>query len=171
LRGYAAIGDDGAGTADYTMPDGVSFALPQGALFPMAHSIGMAQAVRAGETFYNAVIFDGSDEEGPVEINTFIGKAVDGRSALADSPNLDMALLESPAHEVRLAFFPLEKDTAAADYEMNLVFHDNGVISDMEIEYDDFTITQKLIAIEPLEDGCNTLHLPEKTDGEEHKKG
>ena len=72
---------------------------------------------------------------------------------------------------MRLAFFPLEKDTAAADYEMNLVFHDNGVISDMEIEYDDFTITQKLIAIEPLEDSCNALRIPEKTDDDGAKKG
>ncbi|MCB1562237.1 MAG: DUF1849 family protein [Alphaproteobacteria bacterium] len=171
LRGYAAIDGDGTGTADYTMPEGVSFALPQGALFPMAHSIGMAEAIKAGKTFYSAVIFDGSDEEGPVEINTFIGKTVDGSSVLEDSPNLDKALLSSPAHEVRLAFFPLEKDTAAADYEMNLVFHDNGVISDMEIEYDDFTITQKLIAIEPLEDSCNALRIPEKTDDDGAKKG
>lgn len=171
LRGYAAIGDEGAGTAAYTMPEGVSFTLPQGTLFPMAHSIGMAQAVKAGKTFYNAVIFDGSDEEGPVEINTFIGKLIDGNSVFEDSPNLDKTLLGSPAHEVRLAFFPLKKETAAADYEMNLVFHDNGVISDMEIEYDDFTITQKLIAIEPLEGGCNAPPIEKGTNGNGPEKG
>jgi hypothetical protein len=34
---------------------------------------------------------------------------------------------------------------------MSLVFHENGLISDMLIEYDDFSVTQKLVALEKVD--------------------
>jgi hypothetical protein len=33
---------------------------------------------------------------------------------------------------------------------MGMVFHENGIISDMTIEYDDFTVKQKLVSLEKL---------------------
>ena len=55
---------------------------------------------------------------------------------------------------MRLAFFPLNNEEAISDYEMTLVFHKNSVISDMVIDYDDFSVSQKLIALEPVSEGC-----------------
>lgn len=37
---------------------------------------------------------------------------------------------------------------------MSLIFHENGVVSDMVVEYKDFSVTQKLVALEPLSDAC-----------------
>lgn len=157
LRGRAVV-DDTVHEANFTMPEGLSYDLSEGMMFPMGHTVEMVKQARAGKTFFKATVFDGSDEEGPIEINTFIGKPVNAMAEIKPSKDLDMTLLNTPAWDVRMAVFPTESDEEGADYEMDMIFHDNGVISDMRIDYDDFSVTQKLVAIERL-------------DGEECGKG
>lgn len=149
LRGRATL-DEKGGEALFTMPDGLSYDLSAGAMFPMAHTVKMIEKARAGKKFFSAEVFDGSDEEGPIEINTFIGKKVKGADVVSGD-SLDKDLLKTPAWNVRMAVFPLSEPEESSDYEMSVVFHDNGVISDMLIEYDDFSVTQKLVALEKLE--------------------
>lgn len=157
LRGQATIDENGKGTALYTKPKGLEFELPEGALFPAGHTLGVLDAIARGKKFYKAVIFDGSDEQGPVEVNTFIGDIVDVLALHPDLPEeVDRALLVSPGRKVRLAFFPLSGEESTADYEMSMVFHDNGVVSEMHVEYDDFSIRQNLIALESLENACES---------------
>jgi len=150
LRG-SAVRDPASngGVASYQRPEGLSFTLPPGSYFPMAHTMSVLEKARAGERFFNATVFDGSDEDGPVEINTFIGSPAAPQPREA-SENLQSDLLASPARHVRMAFFPLDKENEDAEYEMSLVFHENGIISDMRVEYREFSVTQKLIALEEL---------------------
>lgn len=147
---------DTGGEAVYSMPDGLIFDLDQGVLFPMAHTVKVLEYAEAGKRFFHATIFDGSDEEGPVEINTFIGDRVNAMARLGEgNTNLDTTLINTPARKVRMAFFPLAEPNADAEYEMDVVFHDNGIISDMLVEYRDFSVTQKLVALEKLpENDC-----------------
>jgi hypothetical protein len=151
IRGYA----EGA-KATYRLPEDIEIDLPAGTLFPISHTVQVAKQIREGRAFYNATIFDGSDTEGPVEVSSFIGKPAKHDPAYKGVEQIDLSLIQSPAHNVRLAFFPLssEKDQGESDYEMDLIFHENGVISDMTVEYDAFTVTQKLVALEPLETQC-----------------
>jgi hypothetical protein len=151
IRGRAVMDEDGSGKALFTMPEGLEYELDKGTLFPMSHTIELVEAIRQGKKFHNATIFDGSDEDGPVLINTFIGKETSAMARISPSSSIDLTLINTPAHELRMAFFPLNKPDEAADYEMNVVFHENGVISDMVIDYDDFTVSQKLVALEKLE--------------------
>lgn len=159
IRGNAEITEGEDGEAVYTIPADLDFDLPKGTLFPIAHSLAVAEKIREGKKFYNAKIFDGSDEDGPVAVNAFIGKEVTPEQLKEDNPAMDKELLSSPAHNIRLAFFPLQDEEATSDYEMTLVFHDNSLISDMLIEYDDFSVSQKLIAVEPMEDGCSNTNV------------
>jgi hypothetical protein len=53
-----------------------------------------------------------------------------------------------------MAFFPLTDKESTSDYEMAMTLHDNGIIDAMEIEYDDFTLSQTLVALESVPDGC-----------------
>lgn len=156
LRGKAVINEDKDGEVLYTKPDGLEFDMPPGTLFPMAHSLEVLEALTSGQKFVHATIFDGSDEEGPVQVNAFIGKPVNVMALIEPSEELDIDLINAPAHNIRLAFFPISNPESSADYEMSVVFHNNGVISDMLIEYDDFSVTQKLIAIEKLPGACET---------------
>jgi hypothetical protein len=150
FRGNATVADKG-GEAIYSIPEDIKFDLSKGALFPMAHTVEMVQKAQSDKKFFNAVVFDGSDDEGPVEINTFIGSPVNALKMIEPSEELDMSLLNTPAWKVRMAVFPTLKDDESADYEMSMIFHENGVISDMLVDYDDFSVKQKLVALEKLD--------------------
>lgn len=151
IRGRAEVNPEGLGEAVYTMPEGLVFDLKK-TQFPMAHSLDILAGAAAGKKFYNATIFDGSDEDGPVEINAFIGdKVIDPKAKIPPKDGIDASLLEAPAWQVRMAFFPLLEPTSDSEYEMDVVFHENGVISDMLVEYRDFSVTQKLAALEKLD--------------------
>lgn len=157
LRGNAKLVENGAGEIAFRVPPDVTYELPAGSLFPMQHTLAVQENIRAGKKFFNATIFDGSDQDGPVEINAFIGgKELDGAKIAPKGDEIDAALLDTKAQEVRLAFFPLSNQEAGAEYEMSLVFHENGIISDMNVDYNDFSVTQKLVALEakPLGDLC-----------------
>ena len=148
-------GSAGADKAVYAMPDGLTFDLPKGTLFPTAHTLAVLDKIKSGAKFYKATLFDGSDAEGPVDINSFIA-GPDAYTPPPDgsSPAIDENLLKARGWKLRLAFFPLQTSDAASDYEMSVVFHENGVMSNMDIDYGDFSITQTLRALEPLEESC-----------------
>lgn len=156
VRGRAMLEEGKDGEAVYTLPEGLSYALPAGALFPMRHTLSVMEAVKGGKKFYNATVFDGSDEDGPVEINAFIGKPAVSMADVEPTANIDTTLLNTKAWNVRLAFFPVINPEPMADYEMSMNFHENGVISFMEIEYEDFSVEQRLVALEKVEKGCQT---------------
>lgn len=160
LRGSALINEEG-GQAVNRMPEGVSFDLPAGTLFPMRHSLEVFKNMRAGKKFFNAVIFDGSDQEGPISVNAFMGAPRNAPESLKSIKAIDQSLLDSQAHFIRLAFFPLKSETSEADYEMSMTLHDNGVISDMEIDYEDFSVVQRLVALEKTTTDCSgNLNVP-----------
>jgi len=150
FRGNANLTQDG-GEVIYKIPETEApLTLNHNSYFPMGHTLEMVRKAKAGQKFFNAVVFDGSDDEGPVEINTFIGAPVNVMSEIAPSKALDMTLLNNKAWHVQMAVFPTMDKTETSDYEMKMVFHENGVISDMLIDYEDFSVTQKLVALEAI---------------------
>lgn len=158
LRGAAFVNDQEQ-VATFSIPRDLSFDLKHDALFPMRHTMSVLEQIRKGKKFYKATIFDGSDEEGPIEINAFIGQELDVSSEFQEHENIDKSLLDNKAWKVQLAFFPLNAEESAADYEMTLTFHENGVISNMLVEYGDFTVSQKLSALEPIKtEACMNLN-------------
>ncbi len=148
-RGIAALDDQNI-QATYTIPEEESFEFSADSYFPMGHTVEMLRQAMMGNKFFNAVVFDGSDDEGPIEINTFIGEAVNPMALIEPSKKLDMELLNNKAWKVQMAVFPIFDKAETSDYEMKMVFHENGVISDMFIDYDDFSVTQKLVALEAI---------------------
>ncbi|HEY8189326.1 MAG TPA: DUF1849 family protein [Micavibrio sp.] len=166
LRGHAEMpGAKAAGKAAFTLPDDLEFDLPPGTLFPMAHTVNVLKAAREGKKFYTATIFDGSDDQGPAEVTAFIGKQVNALARVKAGAAIDAALINTPAWDVRLAFFPLLGGETESDYEMNAIFHDNGVISDMVVDYKDFSVTQKLVALEEIKPETCDTPIPAKPPG------
>jgi len=149
FRGIARK-DDKGGEVVYKIPEDETLELSGNSYFPMGHTFEMVRRAKNGKKFFNAVVFDGSDDEGPVEINTFIGSPVNVMTEIEPSKELDMTLLNNRAWHVQMAVFPTLEKTETSDYEMKMVFHENGVISDMLIDYEDFSVTQKLVALEPI---------------------
>lgn len=154
LRGTVTRAPDGAGQAIFSRPDDLKFDLPKGYLLPAAHTLEIIRRARAGEHLFNAVMFDGTDASGPAEVSTFIGPRATAAELgkIADaSGKIDKSLITPEAWHVRMAIFPLEeKEDMTPAYEMDLVLHDNGVISHALVDYKTFTVEQSLAGLEKL---------------------
>jgi len=162
IRGIADAGEK-AGKAVFKMPEGVKYDLAGGTLFPMGHTLELIKRAQAGDKFYSAQVFDGSDEEGPIEINTFIGKKTTDSSSVK-TEKIDESLLKGDAWNMRMAVFPAADREEESDYEMGMIFHDNGIITNMLIEYDDFSVRQNLVSLERIKsEGCvSAVDTPKK---------
>lgn len=153
FRGLAKISDGLKSLAQYSIPDDLSFKLPDRTLFPAGHTIKLIEAAEKGQKLVNATVFDGSDDQGPVEINAVIGKKLPP----AEDTKFDKNLIAKDGWSMRLAVFPHDGDDnqTTSDYEMTMNLLQNGIIKDMTVDYHNFSVTQKLIAVEPLkEDKC-----------------
>lgn len=153
LRGIAKLSEEKKGAATYSIPDDLAFPLVDGTLFPAAHTMKLIAAAEKGEKLVNAQVFDGSDDKGPVEMNAVIGK----KTLFQPEPKLDKSLASGNGWSMRLAVFPTagDENQTTSDYEMTMNLLENGIIKDMTVDYHNFSVTQKLVAVEPLkEDKC-----------------
>lgn len=149
LRGSAERRDEG-GSAVFTQPDGLGYALPEGFFFPSEHTLELIARAIAGENIFHAVMFDGTDQEGPVEVNAVIGaSSLPPPSGAA----IDAGLLAARAWRVRLAFFSRHAEEETPLYEMTIVLHENGVVSYILVDYKTFSVEQRLQALEKLPPG------------------
>ncbi|WP_041802644.1 cell envelope integrity EipB family protein [Micavibrio aeruginosavorus] len=149
LRGRATV-DSKGGKAVFSKPGGLDYRLSPDILFPMGHTLATLKAARDGKTFLTLPMFDGSDEEGPVDVSVFIGKKINAMDERSFGTAVDPTLVNTPAWRMHLAFFPQSNPEPQSDYEMDAVFHDNGMISHMYVTYDEFSVTQSLVALEKL---------------------
>ncbi|WP_148219279.1 cell envelope integrity EipB family protein [Azospirillum sp. B510] len=150
VRGEANLNADGAGTAQFTKPEPQEMDLPARTMFPTAHTLAILDHAERGEPFFSRTIFDGSDAEGPTEVSTVVGKPGTPKDE-AKSPLLKVG----KAWPVRMAFFPLQSDSAQPEYEMSLNLLENGIAESMLIDYGDFTVNAVLEKIEALpKSGC-----------------
>jgi EipB-like len=147
IRGTAQLDGPGqGGVAEFTMPQVHTIKLAPGVLFPSAHTILLIDQARAGKTFLSRQVFDGAADENAVQVSAVIGSRVTADPASAKlSP-----LLERPGWNVRLAFFPADATAEQPDYELGMRLLDNGVSTDMVIDYGDYSIRAKLVDIEAL---------------------
>jgi len=152
-------GPGDAGSAHYTKPEKASYTLPPHFLFQTAQQVKLIEYARKGGHFLSGDMFDGSEGGGAAHFNAVVLKtpAIDPAA-----PGLNNPLLDSPRHRLRVAFYPPagtdDKDdgqTAAdsneePEYEMTMTVHDNGVVSDYDYDYEDFSVHGQLQAIQAL---------------------
>src|SRR5438874_7832576 len=152
INGEAKLDGPGqGGSAEFEKPEGKSFKLPEGVLFPSTHTAMLIDKAQAGENFLSRHVFDGATAESAVLVSAVIGAKVEpDAEAAKKSP-----LLNRPGWRVRLAFFPADPKAEKPDYELGMVLLDNGVSRDMVIDYGDYAIHATLDDIEPLsKPGC-----------------
>ena len=154
--------------AHFTQPEEKDIPLSPETLFPTAHTLQLMQAVQHGPNLLFRKLFDGSDMDSGVSVNAVIsktpaaGKAEDAADKLptqktADGGEgkkaIDSKLLASPAKSVSLAFFATGGGDASPEYEMSFDLHENGVASSMLMNYGDYVLSARLLALEPLPPG------------------
>ncbi len=159
FRGRAKRNGPGdAGTADYTKPEKATYKLPPHFLFQTAQQVRLIDYARKGGHFLSGDMFDGSEGGGASHFNAVVLKTPPKDSAAS----LKNPLLDSPIHRVRIAFYPpagtqdsSDRQTAGdsneePEYEMTMTVHDNGVVSDYDYDYQDFSVHGQLQAIQVL---------------------
>lgn len=154
LRGEALRQKGGVTRAEYSRPEDMHFDLPEGYLLPTMHTAEIIRHAGAGEKFFHAVMFDGTDSDGPVDVNVFIGKPAGAEEiAIIAGRHKEIAvgLLSPQAWHIRMAVFPLaEREQMVPSYEMDMLLHDNGVISHALVDYKSFKVEQTLTSLESL---------------------
>lgn len=156
IRGRAALDPQHPDTssADFMIPADVHYDLSGGTFFPISHTWYLIDQAKKGRKIVHAVVFDGSDDKGPVEINAVIGRAVP-RSAPKNEARIDIKLLDRDGWAMDMAVFSRDQNEAMADYELTMDVLDNGIVRDMKVDYHDFAISQKLTALESIKpDKC-----------------
>jgi hypothetical protein len=136
----------GEGKAKFTKPKEQTFDLPPGSYFPTAHTLMLIRKGESGEHFVPAHVFDGSEVDGAVLVSAVIGP-VTSKPAESDIKSL---LLHRPSWKMRLAFFSDANKQERPDYELGMRLLDNGVSSEMTIDYGDYVVKATLKEIEAL---------------------
>jgi hypothetical protein len=179
IRGSAELDGPGkGGTITFDKPQPQTMKLPPGSLFPSAHTILLIEKAKAGQDFLARNVFDGATVESAVLVSAVIGKKIepsadqkanaDAKAAAdvkhatdakpdqsannpaAPDPSLNDPVLQRPGWRVRLAFFPSDPNSETPDYELGMTLLDDGISRDMTIDYGDYTISAKLVKIDPL---------------------
>lgn len=157
IKGQVERQADGAYHFSYKTPQDFAIKPYDNVLFPSAHTHELFKRAEAGERFFSHPFFDGSDLSPPMFVTNFIlGSAKADQASLADdNDEIDETLLDAKAYKARLSFFDGAqqglKNDAQSLYEMDIVIHENGVVSEMVIDYDDFALTAKLKSLKALE--------------------
>jgi len=145
---------DGIARAVYSRPRDLTYDLPEGYLLPTAHTMEVIRHAQAGDHFFSAVLFDGTDADGPVEVGTFIVRKASPEELkkIADrNKKIDSTLMTPDAWHIRMAVFPLKQaQESMPAYEMEMIMHDNGVTSYAKVDYKTFMLEQNLAALEKL---------------------
>ena len=146
LEGRAQRSPSGSATANFTAPGEVEMELPADVMFPSQHTIALLKKMAAGEKFFSASLFDGSEFEPAGFVSAAIGLEIvpDGE---------EEPLISGPYWPVRLAFYGPENKTESPDYELAVDLHENGIARRLEIHFKEFTVDVALQRLERLPPG------------------
>ena len=117
--------------------------------FPTQHLLELLAKARAGETFYETTIYDGSEDGDKVMTTT----VVIGRGAPAKTNDPEAKAIAPIAKDsfwpVDIAYFDLSDNQADGEelpsYRISFKLHESGVTRDLLMDYGDFSMTGTLV--------------------------
>jgi len=150
VRG-AATDDQKGIKVDLTQPHSKQIELIQ-SRFPTEHMLDIIRNAKLGKNFFEAQVFDGSDDgDKPLIATTVVGKQ---ETPATDDPDADKAgaFAKTAFWPVSVAYFN-EKSTGDAIpvYRMSFKLYENGITRDLTMDYGDFVLTGKLTKLEVLD--------------------
>src|SRR6478672_4449729 len=122
-------------------------------LFPTQHSLALIDAARAGQSLFQARIYDGSEKGRKVyDTTAFIGTKVQpGADAGKLEPAAkDKGLGELASWPVSIGYFEPKGGDLTPSYQIDFRLYENGVSRELLIDYGDFSIHGTLNAVEYL---------------------
>lgn len=162
LKASSGNSGNSGGTVTMTKGQDGSQDLIKGTLFPTAHTKQLIAHAKVGDKLLIVDIFDGSKGLGSrFGTSAFIGGplAPDSYKAEHEGAEILSAVASWP---VQVAYFPYIKSSDGGDvraelpeFEIGYRIFDNGIISDLKVDYGDFEVSGTLNKLETLPDpGC-----------------
>ncbi len=133
---------------DLVKPQKKKLALPADIYFPMQHAAALIQSAKNGLPNFAANLYDGSEKgEKYYVTNAVIGKkyeqgAIANAAAIKDAAKLN-GLASWP---VAISYFDVGKDKedSPPTYELSFRYYENGVTSNLKIDYGQFALKGEL---------------------------
>ena len=142
---------------DLVKPSKKRLSLPQDIYFPMQHASSLVQAAKSGVKLFAANLYDGSEQgEKYYLTNTVIGKKFEKTSTAAPASFKGADLLASvDSWPMSIGYFEAGKDNQdqTPAYELSFRYYENGVTSDLKIDYGEFSIRGQLKEVTMLPAG------------------
>ena len=152
ILGRAHIrGDDRV--ASFNKPRRPALELPPGTMFPTRHTLELIERAARGATFVEATVFDGASAEGVQRT----GAAILGFHAPGTYRGEGETMLARlRSWRMRLAYFEHGDGRADSQPEFEIGFRlfENGVATDVVIDYGDFALEGVLTLLEPQPSDC-----------------
>jgi hypothetical protein len=149
--GNARLTSEG-GAAKYTKPDQKTVKLPRGTVFPTAEINHILTTARAGGMRQSDVVFDGSGDSALYRADAFIVPVPKGRGPDAAGSKL---LGSVRSWMVEVSYFPFDSKEGVPEYELSFRLYDNGVSTDLLLDYGNMAIKGRLTGIQALpKSGC-----------------
>jgi EipB-like len=148
-------GKDGEGELEGK--ESKTFTIDAAAIFPTAFQKKLMEAAERGETRSSVMVYEGSDDEKASRAISFIGPKKSGSTiaAGADAPTLD-ALNKLPYWPVTVSYYAVDaKGDEQPTYSATFNMLENGVSTDLVLDYGNYALKGKLEKIEMLKsDNC-----------------
>ena len=132
-----------SGAVLFQAPKEVKYELPGNTMFPSNHTFFLLDAAKAQKKLLVAPVFDGSEIQSAISVSAVIGK----QKVLA---NPQHSLLSGNYWPIRMAFFSPGHRSTRPTHEMTINLHENGIASDLVLDYADFTVNMKLVKVEKI---------------------
>ena len=152
-RGSAKRLDTGDKSVELKLPEARTFPISKKALFPTEHIKALIEEAKAGEHFFTADIFDGSETGDKVFSTTAVIGAAKTETAADSGPEkaARTALAGKTYWPVTVAYF--EPGIGATgeqepSYQLSFLLYENGISRKMTLDYGDFTIKAQLNNLE-----------------------
>ncbi len=136
-----------AGRIAFAKPDIEDVDLDAGTIFPTEHYLALIQAGLVGEERLTRRVYDGSGPESIYDAVAFL--------SFLDSDSNESELLRGlDSWRVRIAYYLPSDESGLPEYEVGFRLYQNGVASEVVLDYGDFQLSAPLSNLEYFESGC-----------------
>lgn len=139
-----------------TKPKDLEFTISPDAVFPSTHQTRLLTGALEGKTRDVSMVFDGSDGEKTYKAISFIGKKREPGTFELDKANPQTEPLRAIASwPMSISYYAADNSTDTPAYQASFNMYENGVSTDLTLDYGSYALKGKLAKLEMLKtDTC-----------------
>jgi EipB-like len=142
----SAIESGSSLAVEVTKPAEASYKL-DASFFPTTHLVDMLTRAEKGEKFYEANIFDGTEDADRTLTTTVIIGDKNKAAVEGDDKAIGATIPGKDYFPVSISYFDVKSDKGEEEpiYQIGFKLYENGITRDLVMDYGDFSMTGKLV--------------------------